>query len=181
MSTSSHQVLHAFCVRPEISFEAQGDNEEVILVVRAHPITQLYWIINGFLFLIMLLGINYFIPHFLQSAQILFLNAMIISGIFTYLWINILSWYFNVGIITNQRVIDVDLSSIIYREVTYTNLGKIEDVTSKGGGFIASYFNYGNVFIQTAGTEVNIEFIDIPHPADVAKLVNQLMNQGSEQ
>ncbi|MCL4374756.1 PH domain-containing protein [Patescibacteria group bacterium] len=176
VQASSHHVLHAFCVRPNVRFEAQSDNEQVILVIRAHPVTQIYWIINAFAFVMALFGANYFMVNFLTTSQVVFINGLAVAVIFSYLWVNFLTWYFNVGIITNERVVDVDLSSLIYREVTYSNLNKIEDVTSKGGGFIASLFNYGDVYIQTAGTEVNIEYINIPRPAEVAKLINQLIN-----
>jgi hypothetical protein len=72
-------------------------------------------------------------------------------------------------------VIDIDLHSILYKEVTMAVLGKIEDVTSKSGGFFSSIFNYGNVFVQTAGTEANVEFINIPRPSEVTKIINSLL------
>jgi len=173
--SSSHQILHAFNIRPNIRFEAQGDNEQVILVVRAHPITQIPWLLNSIIFIVFFYYLNFFLPSFLNLGQIIFINLFALSTISAYIWFNFLSWYFNVGIVTNQRVVDVDLQAIVYREVTYANLNKIEDVTSKGGGFLASIFNYGNVFIQTAGTEVNVEFMDIPRPAEVSRIINNLI------
>ncbi len=50
----------------------------------------------------------------------------------------------------------------------------MEDVTAKSGGFFASIFNFGNVFVQTAGTEVNLEFHNIPRPAEVTRIINSL-------
>ena len=89
---------------------------------------------------------------------------------------NFLSWYFNVGIGTNHRVIDIDFHSLLYKEVTIALLEKVEDVTSKTSGFFSAIFNYGNVFLQTAGTEANIEFMNIPRPALIVKIVNQLVH-----
>jgi len=172
---SSYQVLHSFNIRPKLRFEAQGDNEEVILVVRAHPITQIPWLLNGLIFIVFFYYLNFFLPSFLNLGQIIFVNLFALATIFAYIWFNFLSWYFNVGIITNQRVVDVDLQAVVYREVTYTNINKIEDVTSKGGGFLASMFNFGNVFIQTAGTEVNVEFMNIPKPSEVSRIINNLI------
>lgn len=95
--------------------------------------------------------------------------------ILSYIWFNFISWYFNVGIITNERIIDVDFHAVIYKEVTETILPKVEDVTAKSGGFFSAIFNYGNVFVQTAGTEANIEFHNVPKPAEVTKIINDLV------
>jgi hypothetical protein len=54
-------------------------------------------------------------------------------------------------------------------------INKIEDVTSKSGGFFSSVFDYGNVFVQTAGTEANVEFMNIPKPSEVVKIINSLL------
>jgi len=58
--SSSHQILHAFNIRPNIRFEAQGDNEQVILVVRAHPITQIPWLLNSIIFIVFFYYLNFF-------------------------------------------------------------------------------------------------------------------------
>ncbi|MBI2641630.1 hypothetical protein HYW87_03490 [Candidatus Roizmanbacteria bacterium] len=172
---TSHQILHAFCVKPGYRFESQHTREEVILVLRAHPVTQLPWIINSIVFLIVLIILNFFLPSVLNPAQIFFANVFGFAVIFAYIWFNFLGWFFNVGIITNERIIDVDFHSVLYKEVTEAQLGKVEDVTAKSGGFFASVFNYGNVFVQTAGTEVNIEFYNVPKPSEVTKIINQLV------
>ena len=75
---------------------------------------------------------------------------------------------------TNKRILDVDFYSILYREVSETRLTKVEDITSKTGGYFGSLFNYGNVFVQTAGSEVNIEFLNVPDPANAVKIINDL-------
>ena len=100
---------------------------------------------------------------------------MVLIG--SYFWFVFLNWYFNVGIISNKRIVDVDFNVVLYKEVTYTLLSHIEDVTSKSGGFFESVFDYGNLFIQTAGTEVNTEFINIPHPSAAAKIIDMVIQQ----
>ena len=51
---------------------------------------------------------------------------------------------------------------------------KIEDVTYKQSGFIRSLFNYGDVHVQTAGEEENIEYDRVPRPAKVAEIINDI-------
>ena len=73
---------------------------------------------------------------------------------------------------------DVDFYSIIYREMTSAYLDKIEDITVKSGGFFDTIFNYGNLFIQTAGTEENIDFFEIPKPDEVDTIISDLIPHG---
>ncbi len=171
----SHSILHSFCVKPGYRFETQHLTEQVILVLRAHPITQLPWIFNSIFLLIILFFLNFLFLNFLSTSQTLFANIFGLAVIFAYIWFNFLSWFFNVGIITNERIIDIDFHTVIYKEVTETQLAKVEDVTAKSGGFFASIFNYGTVFVQTAGAEVNIEFINVPKPSEVTKIINSLV------
>lgn len=171
---TSHNLLHTFCVRPAFHFQTQEDNEEVILVVRAHPITQIGWLINSILVLIFLLVFNYFFSFFLTPFQSLFAFIFSLTIVGSYIWLNILNWFFNVGIITNERVMDIDLHSVIYKEITEARLEKVQDITEKAGGFFESFFDYGHLFIQTAGKEQNIEFNNIPYPARVVKIIHGL-------
>lgn len=173
-SQTSHNLLHTFCVRPAFHFQTQGDGEEVILVVRAHPITQIGWLINSILLLVFLLILDYFFSFFLTTFQSLFAFIFSLIMVISYVWLNILNWFFNVGIITNERVMDIDLHSVIYKEITDARLERVQDITEKAGGFFESFFDYGHLFIQTAGGEQNIEFNNTPYPARVVKIIHEL-------
>jgi membrane protein YdbS with pleckstrin-like domain len=166
--------LKAFIHHPKINGDFKEKEEEVILLVRAHPITQIYWFLNGIFIFFILMAINYVFFSYLNLSQKLFINLFVIVVIFSYWWFNFLSWYFNVGIVTNKRIIDIDFYGFIYKEITSAKLEKIEDITVKAGGFFASVFNYGNIFIQTAGTQINIEFFNVPSPNKVRDLINNL-------
>ncbi len=172
--TPRHRYLHALCLYPDLRFEAQEKDESVILTLRAHPITQLPWIIASVFAFTILIFLNFFFPVFLNVRQIIFANFFIIVLILSYIWLNVLFYTFNVGIVTNKRIIDIDFSSILYRETTESRLSNIEDITSKQVGYFGSFFHYGNVFVQTAGTYTNIEFLNIPEPAEVVEIINRL-------
>lgn len=176
-TNQSHQLLHSYCLNPQVRIETQGPNESVLLVMRAHPITQIPWIFNTLILLLLLIGLNIFLFSFLSIQQILFTNIFGIVILLSYVWFNFLTWFFNVGVVTNQRIIDIDFMSVIYKEVTEAMLGKVEDITSKSGGYFQSFFDYGNVFIQTAGTEVNIEFINISKPSEVVRVISDLVGK----
>jgi len=168
--------LNSFSVYPKTRFESQNDDEHIILLLRAHPITFIPWIATavGAFFLPILL--NFILPEFLTVAQVLFLNVFWYSGLITYVFLNILLWLFNVGIVTDQRVLDVDYFNIIQKSVNATTLEEVSDVGAKTNGFIRSLFNYGDVLVQTAGPASDIDFRAVPQPAEVVSIINEMMH-----
>src|SRR3990167_10711789 len=176
-NNKKNSVFYSYCLNPQVKFDTQEDSEKVYLLLRSHPFTQIGWILSSIFFFVLLFVLNLFLQSFLDSGQILIINLFFIVFILSYIWFNILSWYFNVGIITNKRVIDIDLHAVIYKEISDAQLGKIEDITVKSGGYLQSLFDYGSIFIQTAGAAVNIEFNNVPHPTDAVQVINNLLSK----
>jgi len=175
--TTSHKILHSFCLNPKLRFSEQVDGEKVILTLRAHPFTQIGWVVNGIILILLLYLISLILPAFITTRQIIIIDIFAIVFIFSYFNFNFINWFYNIGIITNKRVVDIDLYYIIYKEITTADLRKIEDVTIKTGGYLESLLNFGNIFIQTAGAYPNIEFLNVPQPEKVRQIINTLINQ----
>lgn len=95
----------------------------------------------------------------------------------SFIWFNFLNWYFNVGIVTSRRVVDIDFYSVLYKEITIARFDRIQDMTVKSGGYFEAFFNYGTIFVQTAGTEANIEFANVPRPAEVVQTIEKLLTK----
>ncbi|PIS15503.1 hypothetical protein COT62_03300 [Candidatus Roizmanbacteria bacterium CG09_land_8_20_14_0_10_41_9] len=171
----SSSFFHSFVTMPKVRFETQGSGEEIILLLRAHPITQIYWLINAFFFSLVLVVFDLFVPSGIPLTVMIFLNLLGFALIFSYIWFNFLTWFFHVGLITTERIIDIDFTGILYKEITEAKLNKVEDITSKSTGYVSSVFNYGDVFIQTAGQEANIEFLKTPAPSQIVKIINDMV------
>lgn len=170
-------VFYSYNLDPQIKFESHEDGEKIILLLRSHPFTQMSWILNSIFLFILIFILNFFIGNFFNIGKIFIINCFAIVFILSYIWFNILNWYFNVGIVTNKKVVDIDFYAILYKEVTVAQLGKIEDITVKSGGYFESLFDYGSIFVQTAGTEANVEFDNVPHPADAVQMINKLLSR----
>jgi hypothetical protein len=166
--------FYSFKVNPSVHFDLQRETEEVLLLIREHPVTQIPWIVNTIGLIIILLILNMLIPPLFTIQQVLFFNIFSGSVIFAYAWINFLIWYFQVGIITNERILDIDFRSILYKEVSITNIANIEEISSRSGGYIGALFNYGNIYIKTAGANEDIEFMSVTNPTIIIKLINKL-------
>ena len=180
-----HYMLSSFVVRPRgVRFETQEHTEEVVLLLRRHFITNVPWII-GVIILIFAPFIAVPILTTLLENTLSFISSAWM-GILTLFWylvtlgfllFNFLDWYFNVYIITDRRIVDVDLIALLYKEISSAELDKIEDVTYRQGGAWLTFFNYGDVLIQTAGTHPNFEFSAVANPNKVISVITQLIEQ----
>lgn len=162
---------------PNCRFEGQDTDEKILLLLRAHPITNLKWIIPAILLFFVpflapnfLLLLNMDILLFPQSYGIVFLiiNYLLIL---TIVFEGYLYWYFNVYIVTDKNIVDVDFHSLLFKNIDVAPLRNIEDTSSSMGGILSSIFHYGDVFIQTAGATKNIDLHSVPKPHHVADFI----------
>ena len=165
----------------DISFHGQDKGEDIVVVVRAHWIT---WIPQIFISLILVI-----LPFFLMLLSITFSPALMIGLILLSVVVaitNALSaffkWFYSVNIITTQRIIDVDFINAFQHKFSEAQLEKIEDISHEHVGFLGSLFDVGTVYIQTAASNAEFEFQNIPRPRDIQDTLNDLleMKQGGE-
>ncbi len=166
-----------------IRFHDQHHQEKILLLVRRHWLTNLPWLVFSLILLwlpvfdIPLGPVSQFLNITLPFGLSLILLLFWYLAVFGFMLFNFLFWFYNVGLITTERIIDIDFIYLLYSEITSTLIGKVEDVTSKRIGFLSVFFDIGNVFVQTAGTEPNIEFDKIPQPNLVVRLISSLMRE----
>ena len=159
-----------------INFHGMEKGETVILVIRSHWIVYLFQVLLAFLVLILPLILGIVLPEIFKNT-VIFL-ALMITAIMICASILIsafLKWYYNVSIITDQRVTDLDFPNIMSHSMSETQLEHIEDVTHKQLGMLGSFFDVGSVYIQTAGTSQNIESLNIPRPRDVQDILIDML------
>ncbi len=99
---------------------------------------------------------------------------------FGFILMNFLRWFFNIYIVTNQRVVDVDFIHLLYKEFSEARLEKVQDLSYKTGGIFAAFFNYGDVEIQTAAELPNFEFDAVPRPESVIQTISELVEKVKE-
>lgn len=168
--------ISAYCYYPDhVNFVGADDQEKIVLLLRRHPITNLGWIFTSILMfatpaVFVAFGFLSTIPFELLTVGLLF--WYLISFAFTFE--QFLTWFFNVYIITDERVFDVDFINLVYREITDANLDQIQDVTVKVGSVIRTIFDFGDVHIQTAAAIAEIDFQAVPHPDLVAQVLREL-------
>ena len=173
----SHNPLSAFCYFPDnVDFETREKKEKIVLLLRRHPITNLSWILTGVLMILAPILLSFFpllsfLPTNFQLVAIL--GWYLIS--FAFILEGFLTWFFNVNIVTDERIVDIDFHNLIYKEVSDAKIDKIQDVTYKMGGVVRTIFDYGDVHIQTAAEIPAFEFLAVPKPARVARVLQDLI------
>lgn len=177
-------VLSSFCQNPKgIKFQTQKETETIILFLRPYFLTNLPWILLSIILIFLPLVIAIFLPMFginlLSSAVIIhFATVYLIFYyliLFSYMLITFLTWFYNIFIVTADRIVDINYSDIVVHNVSETKLNHIEDVRYAQSGFIPTLFNYGDLFAQTAGEMENFEAHSIPKPKEATDIIANLI------
>jgi hypothetical protein len=92
----------------------------------------------------------------------------------SYVFLSFLHWFYNVFIITSERVVDIDYSDVVIHNIAVASLSHVQDVNYSQSGFIPTFFNYGNLFLQTAGEERNFEAFSVPKPREATHIIGDL-------
>lgn len=175
--------LTVFAVNPDgVRFETQEETEKVILFLRQHLFILFVPILITVLLLIaptLLFPIIPFLnlPVRLPSEYLLVGTFVWYLATFGFALMSFLRWFFNIYIVTNERVVDIDFKFLLYKQFSEAKIGKIQDLTFKSGGIIAALFNYGDVMVETAGEVPNIEFDKVPRPEKVVQTISELMGK----
>ncbi|OGD83710.1 hypothetical protein A2165_00485 [Candidatus Curtissbacteria bacterium RBG_13_40_7] len=171
-----------------INFEAQEHGEKIILLLRAHVVT----LIPSVFIIVLLVFMPTLVPSILaflriDIGDILASRQQLLIGIFWYLFTfgyafyKFLFWYFNVYILTNERVVDIDFKGLLHKETSYAKLNQIQDVSPKIIGFFGTFFHYGNVYVQTAAEKPEFEFHNVARPDMVAQeILEQVRKEEGE-
>jgi hypothetical protein len=168
--------LSSFLVNPKtLTFSEQDDNENIYLAVRPHWVNNLSWIIFSILMFSVPFYFKYFtflnfFPSQYQFSAILFWYLIT----FIYAFEKFLSWYFNLFLITNQRVVDIDFNNLLNKHFAEADLSAVQDVSSSVRGILGTFFNFGDVLIQTASEINQINFEKVPNPEKIIKLLKEL-------
>lgn len=186
LPTENHiHALSSYCEHPSyLALEGKDIHATVKFFLRRHLITNIPWLFTTIVLLFIPLLIQALItisgtvlPPLPNNFITVFLLLYYLIGL-TYAFINFLDWFYNIIIITDNEIIDVDYSDVILHNVAATKVSLVEDVQYKQSGFIEGLFNFGDLFVQTAGGHENIEALKIPQPARIARIVLEFIGKG---
>lgn len=73
----------------------------------------------------------------------------------------------DVWIVTDRRIIDSTQHGFFNRTVSELHLTRVQDISVHTVGVIPTLLHFGDLQVQTAGTEEKFNFLQIPNPLAV--------------
>ncbi len=164
--------------RPVITFPEQEAGEVVFIYTRR------YWVafLPVFLFTLLVTILGLVMIFFLANGGV-DRNIVLLSGSSFILLMLLLmlfeffDFYFDLHIVSDRRVIDIDQRRLFNRQVAKLLLEDVQDVETSVKGILPTFFHYGDVTIQTAGAKPNFVFNQIQHPREIATIILDLSSQ----
>lgn len=156
-------------------FHGQHNGERIVKIIRRHwfNIAQQYFIVVGII-LLMFASLQIF-PMYISAVQDLPVFILAESFLFIILWLySFIVWidfYFDVWIITNERIVNIEQKALFVRTVSELKFEKIQDVSTNIIGLIPTILNFGDVHVQTAGNTEKFFFHKIPDPQKIKGLI----------
>lgn len=165
-----------------VSYDGVDSDEEILYILRRSNLTNFPWMVS-----VGILGVlPFFVDPILHAANISDIPLISVgflgsATLFWYLFVfgyflqNVLNWYFNVLIISNKKIIDMDFHGVTYKNISETTLTSVEDVTSNISGPIGTIFNIGDIYIQTAAEKREFEFKNMTDPSKIRDIIADLV------
>lgn len=156
-------------------------HEQIKLLLRRHPwIIIRHGLITLFIGLIPVAAyflIRYTAPAILEDQTglrwILIIVGTSLYALLTWLFFftGWLDYYLDVWIVTTERIVSIEQRGLFARTIAEQRLSRVQDVSSVTQGKIATLLNYGDVRVQTAGTEERFVFEQVPNPERVCQQI----------
>lgn len=162
--------------------------EKVVFVLRRHSITFIPYIAMFVVLLVIPIGVYamfaiafenlmqnpIFVPAAILAASAYFLSILL------FFYSSFVEFYLDTWIITNDRLVDVRQISLFARTISEVDLYQIQDVTTEVKGFFPSIFNYGNIYLQTAGPVPKFILYNVPNPDQLRQAIIELASQDKQ-
>ena len=159
--------------RQKLSFEGQRLDEDIIFIRRQHP-----WVLMRAGLAVVAIIFASLIPLLLpgggKGLKLIALGASIALLIAL---ARLYMWWHTVYVISNHRVIGVEQQKLLLRQVSEVPLENIQNITHIKKGFGPNIFNFGNVQIQTSGSKVAMEIMNIDSPLEAQQKIIDAMRR----
>jgi succinate dehydrogenase hydrophobic anchor subunit len=157
------------------SFRQQYPNENTVFVTRRHWII----LIAPLLILLFFLLLPFITYAFINTAswfQVVsspfwFLSSIWILFLWNVAFYNIMIYFLNTVILTDQRLIQNKQTGFFQYALNELRLDKIQDISVNISGALATFLNYGHLDVQSAGTEKKFHFDTLPDPKKIKKII----------
>ena len=153
-------------------------NEKILLLLRRHKFVY-YKNLSTILFAVALPLIAYGISRSAtpQLFEYPFTHLIWVAAIFytlfllDYICIIWLDYYLDVWIVTDERIVDIEMKGLFSREFSEFKLSRVQDVTIQVHGFLPTLLNFGDVHVRTAGESRSFVFYQVKDPYKAKEVI----------
>ncbi len=189
-------LFHLFFLLFRFMFKLR-EKEKILLVLQRHPLIlkikvfPFALVFIGSLVFVFILpflsiheseGVAFIFEHVGEFNVLLYLFFLCFFILFLFwqcIFVVMFSYFFDCWIITNQRTIHTELHGLFNRYVSSVYHDRIQDISVDVKGVLPTFFNYGNLQIQTAGKFREFVFQDIPDPYKVKRMLTKIHRKRS--
>ena len=159
------------------SFDGQEKDEIVLLLLRRHVFTILVPLALFILACLLPIITGVMFYSYLSAQGLVnlffFVSSIWYLGIWLAIFYALTIYTLDTVIITDHRIIDNDQRGLFYRNVSELHSHRIQDVSTRTNGVIETFLNFGDVTVQTAGSEKQFVFHQMPEPVKVKDIIMQ--------
>jgi len=172
----SDERVFLFLRRSAISFIGPG---MIILIMIVLPLllSVFFSLMDINAFSILVSGFNRMgseVPVIRASQLLIFMYSAYYFFVASYFLVMWLDYYFDITIVTNERIIDISQVGLFNRSVSELYLTQVQDVSGAQNGFLQNIFHFGDVTIQTAGGKNNFIIDHVYDSYNVARKIIDL-------
>jgi hypothetical protein len=161
------------------TFDGMFPDEKSVFLVRRH---KLFFYLPIVLFFILALlpfiFVSFINLDFYQKFQdlILFLEIVYLSILWLGLFLNLMLYSLTTLIITNKRIIRIEERGLFNYDRAELELNKIQDISVNISGILGNFLNFGDISIQSAGTENKFNIYFVSNPLKLKDVILKLKN-----
>lgn len=159
--------------------------EEVILKVHRHWLFIALRIVSLVLLAVMPLGLMSLLVRmeilapmavsFSQALALWALWGLILWALFWQFWT---TYYMDIWVVTNKRIIDIDYQRLFDRNISIIRLDRVQDIATHVQGVMGTLFRYGSVIVQSAGSEKEFIIDQIANPEALRDVISAHSTRG---
>lgn len=157
--------------------------EDILVAVNDHWVVLVVPTFAYILFLLSMVGLWYLIKAVYEIqllCEILKFLLVLLSTAATHVYlIYLIKWELSSVILTNKRIINLEIVPYLTNTVSFINVSEIHEVEKKKDGLLPNLLDYGDLQVNVAALPVPMNLKYVPRPTQFVHLI-QLLQSGQE-
>jgi len=144
------------------------DGEKIFEVIRRHILVFKLAAAKTSFFGLVVPGFLWFLIPQARIAYVIWIAVGLLGLSYHYM-----NWYYDVWLLTNRGIIDIERKGYLDVRATRIEYHLIEDITYTIKGLMQTIFNYGDIMIDKMVARVSVTLKDCPNPKKAERLIKR--------